>query len=147
MTASQVITLIALILVSGGVTTFLFEKLKAWFPTNDALRSALAYILAAVVALAGSWVAGDVLGVIGSWRAGTLDAWQLFAYINGIAAASTALYNAYYKGIKPAIQAGRQSIATLFLTLTGPNSQKLADAFQGSTTVIKTESEASPPKV
>ncbi len=141
MTGSQIITLIALILVSGGLTTFIFERLKKWAPLNDGLRSILAYILSAAVALAGSWVAGDALHVIGSWRAGTLDAWQLFAYINGIAAASTALYNAWYKGIKPLMAAGRLSVATLMMRFTGPNSQKLADALQGSTSVIKTENE------
>jgi len=142
MSTTAIITFICLILVSGAVTTIVFERLKKWAPKNDGLRSICAYVFSALVALAGSWLAGDVLSILGSWRDGTMDAMALFAYINGIAAASTTIYNIWYKGVKPLVDAGKQNVATLAMKITGRNAVSLADALTKSSKAIKDEGQA-----
>jgi len=139
MSATEIITLVCLILVTGAVTTFVFEAIKRWLPANDGLRSLAAWAFSILLALAGTWLAGDVLGILGKWRDGSLSAQDLFLYGNGVAVAANILYQTYYKGVKPAIEAGKQAVATLVMKLTGPNSQKLATALTDATAAIKTE--------
>lgn len=97
MTALQIVTLIALVIVSGGVTAALFQLIKQYVPESNNLRRVAAYVLALVVALAQSWLAGDVLGIIGSWTAGTMTAEALFAYATAIWGAAEAGYRLWYK--------------------------------------------------
>ncbi len=54
----------------------------------------LAWVLSIVVALATSWIQGDVLGFLGSWNAGTMTAADVFI-LWGI---SQAAYNRFFKG-------------------------------------------------
>lgn len=141
MNAPEIITLVCLILVTGAVTTFVFEAIKRWLPENDGVRSLAAWAFSVVLALAGTWLAGDVLGILGQWRDGSLTAQDLFLYGNGVAVAANVIYQTYYKGIKPALLAGKEAVATLVMRLTGQNATKLAEALQQSTTVIKTPTE------
>lgn len=104
MKATEVITLVALILTTGGLVSVVFQALKKYAPDNNAARCVLAWVFSVLVALAESWLAGDVLGLIGSWTDGSLTAQQLFAYGTGIFAASQVVYNGYYKGIKPLVE-------------------------------------------
>lgn len=107
MSAVEIITLVALILTTGGLVSVVFQALKKWLPDNNAARASLCWVFSVVVALAESWLAGDVLGLIGSWTDGTITAGQIFAYGSGLFAAATAMYNAYYKGIKPLVDKAR----------------------------------------
>ena len=95
--ASEVVTLIAMILVSAGVTSGLFQLVKKYLPESNGLRRLGAYVVSFIIALAGSYLAGDVWGVIGSWSDGTLTAATLFAYSTGIWGAAEALYRLWYK--------------------------------------------------
>lgn len=104
MKATEIITLVALILTTGALVSVAYQGIKKLFPDNNAARCALAWVFSVLVALAESWLAGDVLGLIGSWTDGSLTAQQLFAYGTGIFAASQVWYNGYYKGVKPLIQ-------------------------------------------
>lgn len=107
MNATEIITLVALILTTGALVSVVFQALKKYIPENNAARAVLCWAFCIVVALAESWLAGDVLGLLGSWQAGTMTAGQLFAYGSGLFAAATAVYNAYYKGIKPLVEQAR----------------------------------------
>lgn len=109
MKATEIITLVALILVTGSLVTVVFQALKTYLPENNAVRAIAAWAFSVLVALAESWLAGDVLGLIGSWQQGTLTADVIFAYGSGVFAAATATYNAYYKGIKPLVDRARAS--------------------------------------
>lgn len=109
MDATEIITLVAMILVTGGVVSWIFQLVKQYLPTNDVLRVAVVWALCIIVALAEAWLAGDVMGLIGSWQAGTLTAQQIFSWGSGLFAAATAIYNAYYKGIRPRIDGARKT--------------------------------------
>ena len=109
MSAAEIITLVALILTTGALVSVVFQALKKYLPENNAARAILAWIFCVIVALAESWLAGDVLGLIGSWEAGTLTAETIFAYGSGLFAAATAVYNGYYKGVKPLVDKARAS--------------------------------------
>lgn len=97
MTARSIVELIAMILVSGGVTAALFQALKTYLPESNTLRRVLAWVLSIVIALATSYLAGDVWGVIGAWQDGSLTAAAVFAYGTAIWSASEALYRLWYK--------------------------------------------------
>ena len=97
MSAVEIVTLIAMILVSGGVTSGLFELVKKYIPDKNGLRRICAWMVAMIIALATSYLAGDVWGVIGSWSDGTLTAAQIFAYATAIWGAAEGLYNLWYK--------------------------------------------------
>ena len=93
----EIIGLIALVLVTSGVASWLFQWLKQWVPSNDALRLFLVWVLCIILGLAESWLAGDVIGFIGSWKAGTLTAADVFAYGSVIWGLATGWYNLYWK--------------------------------------------------
>ena len=97
MTARSIVELIAMILVTGGVTAGLFQAIKTYLPDKNNLRRICAWVLSIVIALATSYLAGDVWGIIGSWGDGTLSAATLFAYGTGIWGASEALYRLWFK--------------------------------------------------
>jgi len=97
MRASEVVALIAMILLSGSVTSGLFQLLKRYVPESNNLRRIAAYLVAAVVAFAGSYLAGDVWGLIGSWGAGTMTAATMMAYITGIWGSAEDIYRLWYK--------------------------------------------------
>jgi hypothetical protein len=98
MTAKEIIGLIAMILVSGGVTSGLFQLVKTYIPESNGFRRICAWVLAIIIAFAGSYLAGDVWGLIGSWSDGTMTATALFAYGTAIWGAAEALYRLWYKG-------------------------------------------------
>ena len=104
MSATEIVTLVAMILVTGGVVSAVFQLIKRWIPENKALRAALCWVFSVVVAVAESWLAGDVLGILGSWQQGTLTAEQVFGFGSAIFAAATVVYNAYYKSLKPRLE-------------------------------------------
>ena len=97
MRATEVVTLIAMVLVSGGVTSGIFQALKKYLPEQNNLRRILAWVAAFVIALAGSYLAGDVWGVIGAWGDGSLTAAVLFTYATAIWGAAEAIYRLWYK--------------------------------------------------
>jgi hypothetical protein len=98
MKASEVVTLIAMILVSGGVTAGLFQLLKKHIPESNSLRRLAAWCLSIVIALAGSWLAGDVWGLIGAWGDGTITAATVFAFGTGVWGVAEGLFRLWYRG-------------------------------------------------
>ncbi len=94
MSATEIVTLVAMLLASGGLSSWLVERIKrAHWPSRA--KYALALGLSAAVGLATSWLAGDVLGLVGSW--GSLSAAQVFAFLGGVWAAASAFYALWFK--------------------------------------------------
>lgn len=97
MTARTIVELIAMVLVTGGVTAGLFQAIKTYIPDKNNLRRLCAWVLAIVIALATSYLAGDVWGIIGAWGDGSLTAAALFAYGTGIWGVAEGLYRLWYR--------------------------------------------------
>ena len=112
MSAKEIGILVALILASGAVTSGLFQLVKQYIPDKNGLRRICAWGVALVIALAGSYLAGDVWGVIGAWGDGTLTAAAVFAYATAIWGAAEALYNLWYKTPASASAAAVNKLAT-----------------------------------
>ncbi len=106
MTGGTIAILICMILVSGGVSSGIFQLIKKYIPEKwKGVRRVAAYILALMVALATSYLAGDVWHLIGAWGDGTVTAEQLFAYGTGIWATAEALYRLWHATPAPVTSA------------------------------------------
>lgn len=94
MSAGETVTLIATLLVSGGLASWLVERVKRvrWSPRTKYL---LALGLSAAVGLAGAWLAGDMLGLVASW--GHLTASQVLAFLGGVYATASGFYALWFK--------------------------------------------------
>lgn len=94
MSLTEVITLVAMILVAGGVSSRLVELIKGahWSARSKWL---LAVSLSAAVGLATAWLAGDVLGLLSAW--GSLTAVQVFAFIGAVYATASGFYVFWFK--------------------------------------------------
>lgn len=94
MNAFQIVSLIALLLVSGGLASYLVTRLKraSW---SSRAKYAASIALSAAFGLASAWLAGDVLGLLSSW--GSLSAAEVFAFMGAVYATSTGFYELYVK--------------------------------------------------
>lgn len=94
MSTTEILSLVAMLLVSGGVASFLVQKIKkaAW---SSKTKYLLAIALSAAVGLATAWLAGDIIGLIGDW--GSLTAAQVFAFLGAVYATATGWYELYFK--------------------------------------------------
>ena len=94
MSTTEIVTLAAMLLLSGGLSSWLVQLLKRahWSARRKYL---LALALSAAVGLATAWLAGDVLGLVGSW--GQLNAAQVLAFLGGVYAASSGFYALWFK--------------------------------------------------
>ena len=100
MNTIEIINLVAMIIlaaVTGGLLSVLFQYLKKWIPANDGLRVLCVWVLCVAVGIAESWLAGDVLGILTLFETGGLTAAVVFAYGQGIFAAATGWYNLYVR--------------------------------------------------
>jgi len=91
---TEVITLVAMILVAGGVSSRLVEWIKGVHWSARA-KWLLAVALSATIGLATAWIAGDVLGLLSSW--GSLTAAQVFALIGAVYATANGFYVLWFK--------------------------------------------------
>ena len=97
MTASQIAMLIATILVSGAVSSGLVQLIKRYLPDSNGVRRIAAYVLAVVVALAGSYIGGNLLGLVESLRFGSLTAADALAFGTAIWVSAEAWYRLWFK--------------------------------------------------
>ena len=74
-----------------------FQALKRWAPTNDFWRQVAVWALCVIIALATSFIQGDLLQFLGSWRAGTMSIGDVLAYGSIIWGAAQSIYNLYWK--------------------------------------------------
>ncbi len=94
MSTSEVIGLVAMLLVSGGVATYLVQWIKrADWPSR--WKWALSIAVSTAFGLANAWLSGDVLGLVSAW--GDLTAAQAFAFIGAVYATSTGFYETVVK--------------------------------------------------
>jgi len=91
---TEAISLAAMILLAGGVSSRLVEWVKGahWSPRAKWL---LAVALSAAVGLATAWLAGDVLGLVSAW--GSMSAAQVFAFIGAVYATANGFYVLWFK--------------------------------------------------
>jgi hypothetical protein len=91
---TEAISLVAMILLAGGVASRLVEFIKGagW---SARAKWALSVALSAAVGLATAWLAGDVLGLASSW--GSLTAAQVFAFIGAVYATANGFYVLWFK--------------------------------------------------
>ena len=94
MSITEAISLAAMILLAGGVSSRLVEWVKGahWSPRAKWL---LAVALSAAVGLATAWLAGDVLGLVSAW--GSMSAAQVFAFIGAVYATANGFYVLWFK--------------------------------------------------
>jgi membrane associated rhomboid family serine protease len=94
MSATETLTLTAMLLLSGGLSSWLVQLVKRahWSARRKYL---LALALSAAVGLATAWLAGDVLGLVDSW--GQLTAAQVLAFLGGVYAAANGFYALWFK--------------------------------------------------
>lgn len=92
MTAKQVVLLIAMILVSGGVLSTIFKWLSLWIPKKDWMRMIIVWIICVLGGWAEVYVAGGFFNLTQP-----LAASEVFAVGNSVFAAATAVYNFYWK--------------------------------------------------
>ena len=94
MSTTEILTLAAMLLLSGGLSSWLVQRIKRaqWSARRKYL---LALGLSAAVGLATAWLAGDVLGLVGSW--GELTAAQVLAFLGGVYATASGFYALWFK--------------------------------------------------
>jgi len=94
MSSIEIVSLIAMLLVSGGLATYLIQWVKraTWSSRPKWLVS---IAVSAAFGVASSWLAGDVLGLVSAW--GQLTAADVFAFITAVYATSTGFYELYVK--------------------------------------------------
>jgi len=97
MTAAEIAMLIATILVSGAVSSGLVQLIKKYLPESNGLRRIVAYVLAVVIALAASYIGGNLLGIVESLRFGSLTAADALAFGTAIWASAEAWYRLWFK--------------------------------------------------
>jgi hypothetical protein len=90
----EIISLIAMLLVAGGVSSRLVELIKGATWSGRA-KWLLSVALSAAVGLATAWLAGDVLGLVAAW--GSLTAADVFAFMAAVYATANGFYALWFK--------------------------------------------------
>lgn len=94
MSTIEIVSLIAMLLVTGGVASYIVQLVKrAGLPSRAKWLASVA--ISAVFGLAVSWLAGDVLGLVSAW--GQLTAADVFAFMAAVYASATGFYELYVK--------------------------------------------------
>ena len=87
--------LAAIVLVSGPVAMIVAQAIKQDH-FSERINMPLAFVVCAAVALAQSWLAGDVLHIAHAW--GSLSATEVVAYVTGVYAVANAEYHLLVAG-------------------------------------------------
>jgi hypothetical protein len=96
MALTEIITLIATIVVAGWFSAFITQAIKqVKWPSS--LKLLLSGIVAGLVALAASWLSGDLLGFVTLWGTGGLTAQEVIVYFSGVFASAATWYRFYFK--------------------------------------------------
>ena len=94
MSTVEIISLVAMLLVTGGIASYIVQWIKraSW---SSRVKWLLSVAISALFGLATSWLAGDVLGLVASW--GELTAADVFAFMAAVYASATGFYELYAK--------------------------------------------------
>jgi ABC-type uncharacterized transport system permease subunit len=95
MTWLELLTLLAMVLVSGTIMSVVFQRVKSGIP--EKWRALVLYALCLVVAIAQEWLSGDVLGIVSNLNAGVATASEVFAFGSATFGLATAAYNLYVR--------------------------------------------------
>jgi len=92
---TEIVNLVALLLLSGWVATYIAQAIKrpAW---PSGVKLSLAIIISGLVGLAAAWVSGDMIGITAKW--GQLTAADVLAFGAVVFAVSAAWFKLYFKG-------------------------------------------------
>jgi hypothetical protein len=90
-------TLAAMLLVSAGLMSAVFQWLKTRLRVSEQWRAVILYAMCLLVGLAQSWLAGDLLNIINALNQGVASAGQVFALGSTTFALATAAYNVYVR--------------------------------------------------
>lgn len=95
MSTIELISLIAMLVVAGGISSKLVQLIKrsTW---DKRVTWALSITLSGAVGLATAWLGGDVLGLIDSW--GSLTATQAVGFMAAVYATAEAFYALHFRG-------------------------------------------------
>ena len=94
MSIAEIVSLIAMVLVSGGLATYLVQIVKRVGLSSRA-KWCVSVAISAVFGLATSWLAGDVLGLVTAW--GDLGAAEVFAVMSATYLSANGFYLLYIK--------------------------------------------------
>ena len=94
MSTVEIISLVAMLLVTGGVASYVVQFIKraSW---SGRVKWILSVVVSALFGLATRWLAGDVLGLVASW--GELTAADVFAFMAAVYVSATGFYALYIK--------------------------------------------------
>jgi hypothetical protein len=89
------VNVLASVLVAAPVAMVIAQAIKRdhW---SERVNMPLAFVVCAAVALAQSWLAGDVLHIAHAW--GSLSATEVVAYVTGVYAVANAEYHLLFAG-------------------------------------------------
>jgi hypothetical protein len=92
---TEVVNLVAALLLSGWVASFIVQLIKraTW---RSWVKLALAIVVSALVGLATAWVSGDLIGITAEW--GSLTAADVLAFGGLVFASASTWYQFYFKG-------------------------------------------------
>lgn len=83
MKLTEVITLLATVLVAGWFSAFITQALKQQkWPSS--LKLVLSAVVAAVVAIAAAWLSGDVLNFVTIYKTGGLTAAEVMVFFTAV---------------------------------------------------------------
>lgn len=96
MKLTEVVTLLATILTAGWLSAFLTQALKQQrWPSS--LKLVLSAVIAGLVALAASWLSGDVLHFVTIYKSGTLTAGEAMVFFTAVFTSGATWYRFYFK--------------------------------------------------
>ena len=94
MSTIEIISLIAMLLVTGGLASYLVQIVKR-VGLSSRVKWLVSVAISAVFGLAVSWLAGDVLGLGAAW--GELTAADVFAFMAAVYLSANGFYVLYVK--------------------------------------------------
>lgn len=93
MTLTQIANLLVALILWAPISVVITQTIKrsGW---GKATQTVCAFLVAVLVAVAGTWVSGDLLGLMDSW--GELTSAQVIAYAGVVFASASVWYQAYF---------------------------------------------------
>lgn len=93
---TEIVTLVATILVAGWFSAFITQLLKQQkWPSSAKL--ALSAVVAAGVAIGAAWLSGDVLGFVTIYKTGGLTAAEVMVFFTGVFTSGATWWKFYMK--------------------------------------------------
>jgi H+/Cl- antiporter ClcA len=94
----EILTFIATILVAGWFSAFITQALKQQkWPSS--LKLILSAVIAGIIALAASWLTGDLLNLVTIYKSGGLTSSELMVYFTGVFTAGATWYKFYMRDV------------------------------------------------